>query len=138
MRRKFDTDEFATLSTMKRSELLESYEELYQLEPPSGLSRPMLERSIAYALQERAYGGLSLVYRRQLLEERVTSKPRLSSESVLVREWHGVHHTVRIKEVGVEYRGQHFRSLSAVASLIRGHRTSGNQFFGLASGTDGQ
>lgn len=138
MRRKFDIADLESLYKMKRSELLEKYQEIYLLEPPSGLSRPMLERSIAYGLQERAYGGLSLVYRKQLIEERVTSKPRLSSESVLVREWHGIHNTVRIKEVGVEYRGQHFRSLSAVASLIRGHRTSGNQFFGLEKGTNGQ
>ena len=113
-----------------RAALLERYQSIYEVAAPSGISRAMLERSIAYGLQEKALGGLSASTRKQLMQERVVTRPKLSSESVLVREWHGIHHTVRIKEKGVEYRGEHFGSLSAVARRITGSHRSGNQFFG--------
>ena len=98
----------------------------------------MLERSIAYGLQEKALGGLSASIRKQLMQDKVVTRPKLSSESVLVREWHGIHHTVHIKGKGVEYRGEHFGSLTAVARRITGTHRSGNQFFGLGDSADGQ
>ena len=120
-----------------RAALLERYQAIYQVDAPSGLSRAMLERSIAYGIQEKAFGGLSTAIRKQLMQDRVVSRPKLSSESVLVREWHGIHHTVRIKDKGVEYRGEHFGSLSAVARRITGTHRSGNQFFALRDSADG-
>lgn len=56
----------------------------------------------------------------------------------LVREWHGVTHTVVILEDGVEWRGKRYRSLSVVAREITGAHWSGPRFFGLTVGrTDG-
>jgi hypothetical protein len=53
--------------------------------------------------------------------------------SVLVHEWGGTTHEVSILENGVLFRGQPYRSLSAVARVITGNRWSGPLFFGLKS-----
>ena len=49
----------------------------------------------------------------------------------LVREWRGVTQTVLIHADGIEWHGQHYRSLSVVARKITGARWSGPRFFGL-------
>ncbi len=49
----------------------------------------------------------------------------------LLREWQGVTHEVIVLEDCVQYRGQTWRSLSAVAREITGARWSGPLFFGL-------
>jgi hypothetical protein len=49
----------------------------------------------------------------------------------LVREWRGVTHMVLIHADGVEWRGQHYPSLSMVAREITGAHWSGPRFFGL-------
>jgi hypothetical protein len=54
---------------------------------------------------------------------------------VLIREWGGVKHKVAVVESGFSFRGQRYRSLSAVARLITGSRWSGPLFFGLKNRT---
>ncbi len=49
----------------------------------------------------------------------------------LVREWHGVTHTVLIHADCVEWKGRRYPSLSVVAREITGARWSGPRFFGL-------
>ena len=49
----------------------------------------------------------------------------------LIREWQGETHEVTILETGYLYQGQHYRSLSGVASDITGAHWSGPRFFGL-------
>ena len=49
----------------------------------------------------------------------------------LVREWHGEKHEVVIRSNGVEYRGNIFRSLTAVAKVITGVHWNGKNFFGV-------
>jgi hypothetical protein len=56
---------------------------------------------------------------------------RLKPGATLVREWHGEEHTVVVTEDGFEWRGLHWRSLSAIAREITGVRWSGPRFFGL-------
>jgi len=50
---------------------------------------------------------------------------------VLLRQWHGVAHQVRVLDNGVLYQGERYRSLSEVARRITGTRWSGPRFFGL-------
>jgi hypothetical protein len=50
----------------------------------------------------------------------------------LVREWNGVSHVVDVTADGVRWRGEQYRSLSAVARAITGAHWSGPRFFGLA------
>lgn len=49
----------------------------------------------------------------------------------LVRSWHGRTHEVEIREDGVYWNEQRYRSLSAVARIITGTTRNGPSFFGL-------
>ena len=49
----------------------------------------------------------------------------------LVREWRGESHDVLVLETGFSWRGQTWRSLSAIAQEITGAHWSGPRFFGL-------
>jgi hypothetical protein len=85
-------------------------------------------------MQEQALGGLSARTRRLLCGPEpspVRHRRVLRPGTVLVREWHGVGHQVRVLEEGVLYRGERYRSLSEVARLITDTRWSGPRFFGL-------
>ena len=55
----------------------------------------------------------------------------VQSGAVLVREWRGISHQVRVLEEGFSLRGKRYRSLSQVACEITGTRWSGPLFFGL-------
>jgi hypothetical protein len=52
---------------------------------------------------------------------------------VFTREYRGEKHSVKVLDDGhqVEYRGETYRSISGVASLIVGHRESGYRFFNV-------
>ncbi len=55
--------------------------------------------------------------------------------AVLVREFKGREHRVTVRADGFEYRGDTFRSLSAVAHAISGSHWNGFHFFGLGKRT---
>jgi hypothetical protein len=57
--------------------------------------------------------------------------------TILVREWGGDRHEVRVLESGFEYRGMPYRSLSALARLITGTSWNGPAFFGLRDANRG-
>jgi hypothetical protein len=57
--------------------------------------------------------------------------PSAKPGTVLVREWGGVAHQVKVLEGGVLFRSKRYKSLSEVARLITGARWSGPLFFGL-------
>ena len=135
--------ELARLDSLAISELRQEWRRLHQTPPPMRLSRDLLLRGIAYKFQERVLGGLSKATLRKLQgsgSENSSSitkrRPRVSFKpgTRLVREWHGVTHTVVILADGVEWRGQRYRSLSVVARQITGAHWSGPRFFGLKAG----
>jgi Protein of unknown function (DUF2924) len=51
--------------------------------------------------------------------------------TVLVRDWGGVTHQVKVLEDAILFRGKRYKSLSEVARVITGSRWSGPLFFGL-------
>src|SRR5260370_14069008 len=53
--------------------------------------------------------------------------------TVLMREWHGVTHEVRVLDRGVLYRRKRYRSLTEIAKQITGAHWNGPKFFGLRS-----
>ena len=137
--------EIARLGTLSRADLLSRWQAAYGVAPPPRLGRLLLIRSLAHHLQEEAFGGLRPVVRRRLarlVEDRAAGKssvgvsPSIRSGTRLLREWQGSMHEVIILEDGVQYRGQHWRSLSAVARQITGARWSGPRFFGLKDCSD--
>lgn len=110
-------------------------------EPPALRSREIFRRMLAYRLQEAALGGLSAASRRKLdqIEQRRQSPTakapppifRLTSGTILTREWKGVRHQVKVAGDGFEHEGQLYKSLSEVARTITASRWNGPLFFGL-------
>ena len=99
-------------------------------EPPPKLRSSLLVQGIAYRLQERAFGGLKPATLRLL--ERIAddaaaqrqvatapSKMRVSTGTVLIREWHGTKHQVTVLKDGFLYRTKRFHSLSRLANHHR-------------------
>jgi hypothetical protein len=132
--------EVLRLESLPLDQLREDWRRLHQTPPPKRLSRDILLRGITYKMQETAFGGLSKAILRKLQtsapSEESTAKKRRPRPSFkpgtrLVREWHGVTHTVVILADGVEWCGQRYRSLSVVAREITGAHWSGPRFFGL-------
>jgi hypothetical protein len=108
--------------------------------PPKRLPRDLLLRALAYHVQEQALGGLRPVTRRRLARAaqdlgsgrgRAAGPVVIKAGTRLMREWQGVIHEVIVLEEAVRYRGETWRSLSAVAREITGARWSGPLFFGL-------
>ena len=128
-------DELAGLTRLSRAALAEKWGALYGAPPPARTSRSLMIRAVAYKLQERTYGGLSLATRRILagLKEASVKRPprELRPGTVLLREWQGATHRVTVIDKGVLYGGKSYRSLSEVARVITGSRWSGPRFFGL-------
>jgi hypothetical protein len=122
-------------------ELKRQWRSLYLSEPPLRVSRELLIRAVAYRIQEEAFGGLKPSTRKLL--ERLASDARrgrplkiapaapASAGTVLMRDWQGATHEVRVLDRGVLYKRKRYRSLSEVARLITGSRWSGPLFFGL-------
>jgi hypothetical protein len=59
------------------------------------------------------------------------SRPTLASGSQLMREWNGSTEIVDVTREGFRWRGNNYRTLSAVAVAITGTKWSGPKFFGL-------
>jgi Protein of unknown function (DUF2924) len=125
-------------------ELREQWQTLFGADPPPKLRSSLMVQAIAYRLQERALGGLKPATVRLL--ERIaddaaarrhvataTAKIRVSTGTVLIREWRGTKHQVTVLKDGFVYRAKRFHSLSQIARTITGSRWSGPLFFGLKS-----
>ena len=133
--------ELARLGDLTIFELRGEWRRLHRASPPMRLSRDLLVRGITYKLQERALGGLSKAVLRKLEQTDAAPTGQRSARSHktisprpgtrLVREWHGVTHTVLVHVDGVEWRDRRYRSLSVVAREITGAHWSGPRFFGL-------
>ena len=110
-------------------------------DPPKGLSRPLLCRALAHAMQEKAFGGLSATVRQRLrrlgAELKATGRiasvgtPPFKPGTRLIREWQGRTHEVTVLEQSFRWNGETYRSLSAIARAITGTRWNGHLFFGL-------
>ncbi len=125
---------------LDREALVARWRSIYGQPPPKGISRRLLQRAAAYAVQAKAYGGLKPKTRKTLLriadggddaEAPRASKPYPVPGTRLLREWNGRTHQVDVTEDAFVWNGETYRSLSAVARAITGARWSGPRFFGL-------
>lgn len=126
-----------------RGELVEAWVRVYGQPPPKGLSTRLLHLACEYHRQVRQRGGLKKRRLRDLLSyakpaegtrrSRRPPPPSLkpSVGTRLIREWRGRTHVAEIRENGILYEGETYRSLSQVARFITGARWSGPRFFGL-------
>ena len=128
------------LESLSHAELKARWNELYDVRCPKHMSRKFLLGAVAKRIQENAFGGLRKSTRRRLA--RIAAdiaagkpvkqpRPSIKPGTRLVREWNGVVHEVIVLETAVQYRGERWPSLSAVAREITGARWSGPRFFGL-------
>jgi len=125
------------------ADLRSRYRELFRAEPPKAFGPDLLRRSIAYRIQERAYGGLSREHQRLLdrLVKAAQAKPngrlqlprRIKPGSELVRTWNRRAYRVVVMEKGFAWEGRTFSSLSEIAFAITGTKWNGPRFFGLRS-----
>jgi hypothetical protein len=108
--------------------------------PAPCLSPDLLRLGIGYRMQEAKLGGVSRGTRSLLRQvaaragEGNSKKPiprKLTPGTRLVRDWHGVGHTVIVLDDGFEYDGQRWKSLTAIAKAITGTPWNGPRFFGL-------
>lgn len=109
--------------------------------PTPSVTPDLLRLGIAYQLQEKKQGGLSRESKRLLRQAiavaqqgnpAASSPRRLTPGTRLVRDWHGVGHTVTVLDEGFEYGGRTWRSLTAIAKAITGTHRNGPAFFGLS------
>jgi hypothetical protein len=130
-----------SLSALDTKALRQRWADVFKIEPATRISRDVLIRAIAWALQAETHGGLSKAAQRQLLrhadEFRSSGSISVSSGSdfkpgtKLIREWQGRVHEVVILDDGYVWSGKRYRSLSAIARAITGTRWSGPRFFGI-------
>lgn len=132
----------AALPECSRQELCNHWRRLMKTEPPPNISKSLLTKSVAYAVQEKRIGGLAAATRKRLISiakggafttERPS--PKIKSGTRLIRVWHGESHEVLVTDRGFYWRGETHKSLSVIARTITGARWNGHRFFGLrASG----
>lgn len=137
--------QLAMLQSMSVDQLREKWLDLFGAQPPDYKRQFMIKR-LACRIQELFYGGLSAealahlkkvaqddpvaTVKRNIPQER-TSESALLPGTRLLRIWNGVRHEVIVQEVGFDWNGRIFNSLSAVAREITGTRWNGKVFFGL-------
>jgi len=127
------------LETMSPAEMRAEWLRTFS-DPPPTLPPPLFRRMLAQRLQERRYGGLPAVVRRELARIAAGEQPRPSGVLVrtairpgtrLVRDWRGRSISVLVTENGFTWDDRTYRSLSEIAREVTGVRWSGPRFFGL-------
>lgn len=130
------------LRSMPIKELRALWRAKLKSEPPRAFGPDLLRRSIAYHIQEKAYGGLDAATKRllnQLIAQhaktpgKIVMPRRIKPGAILVRQWKGESHRVTVLENGFAYLGKTHENLSEIARLITGTRWNGPRFFGLRS-----
>jgi hypothetical protein len=127
----------ADLAELDRENLIARWRAAYGAPPPRKLSRALMEKALAYEIQCAAFGGLSTATKRALRAAAAsksgsTGARPLNPGARLVREWNGVVHEVDVTGDGYIWRGECYRSLTAIARTITGTKWSGPRFFGLS------
>ena len=134
--------QLAGLATMSPARLRAEWRRLHRGQPlPRGLTASQLARSIAWRLQEKAFGGLEPARVREL--DRLARELETSGEldlvgtrelkpgARLVRRWRNTVYVVQVLEQGFALEDRHFSSLTELAREITGAAWSGPRFFGI-------
>ena len=133
------------LRDMTAADLRALWSERLGKPPPRTLSGRLLRLGLAWQMQAMRDGGESQSDRRSwaAVEARRSAgaTPRAAISGVapggpdagtrLLRCWGGETYEVFVREGAVEWNGQSYGSLSAVARAITGSRRNGPRFFGL-------
>ena len=128
------------LRAMSPSQKKAEWRRVFGTPVPPALGVALITRAIAARWQEQIHGGLSKAELRQLAGQarkdvrrpRGVRAPAVKPGTWLSRTWHGEVHDI-VLESGYDYRGERYRSLTAIARRITGAAWSGPRFFGLHS-----
>jgi hypothetical protein len=132
----------ATMPAMQRSEVEAQWNKLGAAAAPR-LPDPLFRRLTAQMLQERRYGDVPAIIRRELArltevapEAAESSRPpvmpiRISDGTRLIREWNGRTIEVLVRDDLFEWEGRTYKSLSHIAREVTGAHWSGPRFFGM-------
>ena len=125
----------ADIEQMGRDNLVALWPQILGSSIPRSISQPLLRRFLAWELQVREGGGLSVREMEQIarlgtaVPKRVS--PQMASGTRYLREWNGVTHVVEKVADGYLWNGGVHASLSAIAGAITGAHWSGPRFFGV-------
>jgi hypothetical protein len=129
----------AQIADMSGSELSTEWARRYRAPAPN-ISPDLLRMGLAYKVEEQRHGAMGWSTRTLLAcasagrgapAAAVLKAGKPTPGTRLVRDWHGVGHTVTVLEKGFEYGGKTWPSLSAIAEVITGAHWNGPRFFGL-------
>lgn len=140
--------EIARLRTAPMAELRMRYRELHGRESRSR-NRVALWRKVAWSLQAKEHGGLSIAARARLEElvaevtpllmgdkppaKRLPTKPGMPTVgTVILRQWHGTERRVTVVEGGFALNGVTYPSATALARHVTGQHWNGLLWLGLA------
>ena len=127
------------IENMDRAGLIGLWKKLLPETLPRRASLSFLRYVLAYETQSKDSGGLPAGFKKRLQKQvagRRSNRPNRSKLEPkpggrLLREWNGITHVVEIGEGRYVWKGQPYRSLSAIARAITGTHWSGPRFFGL-------
>jgi hypothetical protein len=124
------------LSRLALGELKTAWEAEFRRAPAKGMWRDLLLRTLAWRIQEKAFGGheKAAVKLLEAHEQKRRGDQRcksLKAGTVLIRDFGGVRHTVEIRSEGFVWQEKTYSSLSAIAKIITGTNWNGPRFFGL-------
>jgi hypothetical protein len=132
----------AAMPKMPRSEVEAQWNKLGAGEAPR-LPDPLFRRLAAQMLQERRYGDVPAIIRRELArlteiapgaveKSRTPIMPiQISDGTRLIREWNGRTIEVLVRDDTFEWEGRTYKSLSHIAREVTGAHWSGPRFFGM-------
>jgi hypothetical protein len=131
--------EIGRLSGLSIGDLRAAWATEFRRDPPKALWRDLLLRTLAWRIQEKAFGGhdkatlklLEAFGQKRAGDQRCR---RLKTGTVLIRDFGGTRHTVTIVSEGFIWQEKTYTSLSAIARIITGTNWNGPRFFGLREG----
>ena len=128
------SEQLAWLEQADLHQLRARWEVIFENSPPRSLRPGMLARAIAYRLQAEVYGDVRLG--QALVRTPAPHAGPNDSAVKWIRRWRGELHEVQALGDRFIYRGQTWRSLSAIAREITGTRWNGLTFFGVKDRAD--
>jgi hypothetical protein len=126
--------ELTKIRALSLDEVRAYWRKMTQRNAPKFLSRDLLARMIAHAIQEQVVGRLSYETRKlldRLAKDDGEPVRHLKIGTVLVREHQGTVHQVIVVPGGFSWQEETYPSLSAIARAITGTSWNGPRFFGL-------
>ena len=125
------SEKVRAVAQMGRPGLVSEWQTQFGAPPPPKLRVELMRPVLVYRIQERVF-GLSAPRRNGRIEDLASDANRRSFKTgtKIVREWKGQLHEVGVTDEGYLYKGDLYKSLSAIACRITGTRWSGPAFFG--------